>query len=296
MSAGISLSSENTKDLIVKLPYSFSLKYTLECGQCFRWKAYQDARQNETDSFYGITGDNFAVITQRSDNTLLFYDTKTPAFDRFWSIYFDFERDYESLKNIFIRDPFLSKAIKFCGGLRVLRQPGWETLCSYIISQNNNIPRIKSLINKLCVSFGRSLKIKRPDGICEEVYSFPEPGALARLSASDLEKLGFGYRAPYVICAAQAVANGRLNLDAVAEMPINEARAELLKLTGVGPKVADCSLLYGFGKIDAFPVDTWIKTVMTEFYPFGLPEFVKPYAGIAQIFLFHYIRNRVKNI
>ena len=296
MSTGINLSCENSKDLIVKLPYSFSLKETLECGQCFRWKTRQDVDLNGTDSFYGIVGDNFVVITQRDENTLVFHDTELPCFDKLWKIYFDFERDYESLKNTFMRDPFLSKAIEFCGKIRVLRQPKWETLCSYIISQNNNIPRIKSLIDKMCASFGNSLKIKRPDGICYEGYSFPEPGVLSKISVSELERLGFGYRASYVICAAQAVASGGLNLDSVAEMPINEARAELLKLTGVGPKVADCSLLYGFGRVEAFPVDTWIKTVMTKFYPFGLPEFVKPYAGIAQIYLFHYIRNRINNI
>ena len=280
----------------MKLPYSFSLSQTLDCGQSFRWKVYKSADTDGVDSFSGVVGDDYVFITQLDENTIIFHDIDLQSFDRLWNIYFDFQRDYESLKNIFTRDPFLSKAIEFCGKIRVLRQPGWETLCSYIISQNNNIPRIKSLINKMCASFGNLLKIKRPDGICDEGHSFPEPGVLARLSASDLERLGFGYRASYVINAAQAVANGGVNLDSIAEMPVNEARAELLKLTGVGPKVADCSLLYGFGKVEAFPVDTWIKTVMTEFYPFGLPEFVKPYAGIAQIYLFHYIRNRDNSI
>jgi len=240
-------------------------------------------------SYSGIVGDNFVTITQRDENTLVFHDTDPLSFDILWKVYFDFERDYELIKKIFTRDAVLLKAIEFCGGIRVLRQPRWETLCSYIISQNNNIPRIKSLINKMCDSFGNP--VKRPDGTFGEYHSFPDPEALSKLSAYDLEKLGFGYRAPYVVCAAQAVASGELNLDAVAELPIDEARAELRKLTGVGPKVAECSLLYGFGREEAFPVDTWIKTVMSEFYPSGLPEFVKPYAGIAQIYLFHYIRN-----
>jgi N-glycosylase/DNA lyase len=193
-----------------------------------------------------------------------------------------------------VRDVVLSKAIEFCGGIRVLRQPRWETLCSYIISQNNNIPRIKSLINKMCTSFGNIIKIKRPDGTLDEDYSFPEAKALSALDVPSLEKLGFGYRANYVLSAAQALVSEKINLDSIAEMPINEGRTELRKLVGVGPKVAECSLLYGFGRIEAFPVDTWIKAVMTEFYPGGLPEFVKPYAGIAQIYLFHYVRNRDK--
>ncbi|MCL1941326.1 MAG: hypothetical protein FWG09_05225 [Synergistaceae bacterium] len=272
------------------MPYSFSLSQTLDCGQSFRWKVYNGV--GGTDPYGGMVGDDFVFITQRDENTIVFHDTDLPSFDRLWKVYFDLERDYGSLQNIFARDAVLSKALKFCGGIRVLRQPRWETLCSYIISQNNNIPRIKSLIGKICASFGTPVRIKRPDGTLDEEHSFPEPEVLAGLNASDLEKLGFGYRAPYVVCAARAVASGELNLDAVAEMPINEARAELRKLLGVGPKVAECSLLYGFGRDEAFPVDTWIKTVMSEFYPSGLPEFVKPYAGIAQIYLFHYIRNR----
>jgi N-glycosylase/DNA lyase len=281
-------------DLTVKLSYHFSLSNTLECGQCFRWEVYQDVKVNGTDSFCGIVEDDFVLITQRDENTLVFHDTELPSFNKLWKAYFDLERDYEPLKKIFSRDAFLSKAIEFCGGIRVLRQPRWETLCSYIISQNNNIPRIKSLIKKICTSFGNSIKTKRPDGLVQEDYSFPRPEVLSKLEASDLEKLGFGYRAPYIVFAAQKVASGELNLDSVAEMPIDKARAELRKLFGVGPKVAECSLLYGFGREEAFPVDTWIKTVMSEFYPSGLPEFVKPYAGIAQIFLFHYIRNRGK--
>ena len=286
----ISLLIENSKDLIVHLPYSFSLSQTLECGQCFRWKAYQDALFNGNNSYCGIVGDNFVIVTQRNENTLIFHDTDLPTFNTLWKPYFNFERDYESLKNIFVRDATLSKAIEFCGGIRVLRQPRWETLCSYIISQNNNIPRIKSLINKMCASFGKPVEIRRPDGTTGKDYSFPEPEALSKLSATDFSKLGFGYRAPYIVSAAQKVASGELNLDAVAEMPIDKARAELRKIVGVGPKVAECTLLYGFGREEAFPIDTWIKTVMSEFYPSGLPEYVKPYAGIAQIFLFHYRR------
>jgi len=291
MSSTVSLSIDNSIDLTVKLPYSFSLSQTLECGQCFRWKAYRDAKIKGIDSFCGIVGDNYVVITQRDENTIIFHDTDLLSFKRLWCVYFDFERDYELLKKIFARDDTLSKAIEFCGGIRVLRQPRWETLCSYIVSQNNNIPRIKSLINKMCASYGKPIG---SNGTLEENYSFPEPKALAGLNASDLERLGFGYRAPYVIAAAEAVASGRLDLDSVSKMPINDARAQLRKLFGVGPKVAECSLLYGFGREEAFPVDTWIKTVMSEFYPTGLPEFVKPYAGIAQIYLFHYIRNREK--
>ena len=285
-------STENSCDLAVKLPYAFSLSQTLDCGQSFRWKVQKDVSNNGTDSYSGIVGDDFVVVSQRDENTIVFHNTDLMSFSNLWKAYFDLERDYESLKNIFKRDAVLAKAVEFCGGIRVLRQPRWETLCSYIISQNNNIPRIKSLINKMCVSFGKLVKIKALDGTPGEEYSFPEPKDLAGLNASDLEKLGFGYRAPYVVFAARAVASGEINLNSVAKMPINEARAELRKLLGVGPKVAECSLLYGFGRMEAFPVDTWIKTVMSKYYPSGLPEYVMPYAGIAQIYLFHSIRNR----
>jgi N-glycosylase/DNA lyase len=285
-------SAENSKDFIVKLPYSFSLRDTLECGQSFRWSVHVNA--DGTEFYGGMVGDNYVYITQPDENTLLFHDTDLASFNNLWNVYFDLERDYESLKSILSRDAVLSSAMDFCGGIRVLRQPRWETLCSYIISQNNNIPRIKSLIHKLCASFGNPIKIMRPDGTRAAGHSFPEPTVLSNLNDSDLEKLGFGYRARYLVYAAKAVAARDLNLDSVAQMPIDEARAELRKLVGVGPKVAECTLLYGFGRDEAFPVDTWIKTVMSKFYPAGLPEFVSPYAGIAQIYLFHYVRNMSK--
>ena len=288
----VSVSDKNLKDIIIKLPYTFSLSQTLDCGQSFRWKICRGL--NGIDSYCGVVGDSYVSISQLDENTIVFHDTDMTFFYKFWNVYFDFERDYESLKDTFSRDAVLSKAIEFCGGIRVLRQPIWETLCSYIISQNNNIPRIKSLISKMCASFGNPIAIKLVDGTLSEEYSFPEPAILSKLNASDFEKLGFGYRASYIVHAARAVSSGEINLDAVAGMHIDEARKELRKLTGVGPKVAECTLLYGFGREEAFPVDVWIKTVMSKFYNSGLPEYVKPHAGIAQIYLFHYVRNMIE--
>lgn len=270
------------KNLIVNLPQKFSLAQTLDSGQCFRWRACGE-------SYSGIVGNAQITVSQTDEMTLVFHGVTEKEFSEFWKDYFDLERDYDSLKKIFARDATLKKAIDFCGGIRVLNQPKWETLCSYIISQNNNIPRIKSIIEKICAHFGNPVGM----GV-DKNFSFPAPEVLSGASVEDFQKLGLGYRAPYILGAARAVANGEICLGSVASMPINEARKELRKLLGVGPKVAECALLSGFRKCEAFPVDTWIKSVMSTFYPNGLPDFIKPQAGIAQIYLFHYARNLPK--
>jgi len=164
-----------------------------------------------------------------------------------------------------------------------LRQDVWETLISFILSQNSNIPRIKNMISALCRHFGNEL----PCG----GFAFPTAKALASLTAEDLAPIKCGYRASYIIDAARRVHDGQFNIHELNSRPTGNVRAALLDIHGVGPKVADCVLLFGFGRTECFPLDVWMKRVMETMYPDGFPEVLKDSAGIAQQFLFHYVRN-----
>lgn len=250
----------------------FSLRDTLNCGQCFRWEEQPDG------SFRGIVDGREVTVLQQGDEVIFPHIAEEES--AFWRDYFDLDTDYCSLREIFSADPTLKLACEKAGGIRLLRQDPWEALCSFIISQNNNIPRIKGIIGRLCEQFGEPV-----DG----GFAFPGPEALAGRTVEDLAPLRAGFRAKYILDAARKAASGVLDLAALSEMPLDEARALLMTIHGVGPKVAECALLYGFHRLDAFPVDTWIRKALARYYPDGFPAFAEP-KGVAQQFLFHYIR------
>lgn len=247
------------------------LETTFNCGQCFRWKA--------RDGLYtGYSGDRKATVKQADNGlgiTLIDVDERDIEY---WERYFCVDMDYSALIKRFSEDLTLKKACEFAPGIRVLRQNAFETLISFIISQNNNIKRITGIIENICENYGTN-------------GAFPPPGVLAGLNESDLLRLGAGYRARYIIGAAKKVNLGEINLDEIRKMSYNTAKGELLKIVGVGDKVADCVLLFGFSKYTAFPKDVWIKRVLAEYYPDSLPDCIQGYEGIAQQFLFNYIRN-----
>lgn len=251
----------------------FSLADTLDCGQCFRFSPNADG------SFSGLAGNHFVTIAQR-EGQLLFYDT-IPEDLPFWQNYLDLNEDYAAYRKAFSQDDILRQACAYAGGIRLVRQDPWEALCSFIISQNNNIPRIKGIIDRLCAQFGPAL----PGGR----YGFPSPEALAGRSTDDLAGLRAGFRAGYLLDAARRVADGQLVLSDLYSLPLQDARQALRQVKGVGPKVAECALLYGFHRLDAFPMDVWIKRALQLFYPDGFPAFAIP-QGVAQQYLFHYIR------
>jgi N-glycosylase/DNA lyase len=258
----------------------FDPALTLDCGQAFRWTV------NEDGCWRGIAFGRKLGIKVTDGGFVLFSESKDD-FEKVWKRYFDFDRDYASLCKRFSEDDYLKSAIAMYSGIRVLRQEPWETLCSFIISQNNNIPRIKGIISRLCEGFGESLG--------GGDYAFPSAEDLARLDERELSPLRCGFRAKYIIDAAQKTASGEVRLDELEIMPIEEARAELMKIKGVGPKVAECTLLYGCGRAEAFPVDVWMKRVLDELYPKGLPACFDGYQGIAQQYLFHWRRNFPKS-
>lgn len=259
----------------------FDLPLTLDCGQAFRW------RQEEDGSFKGAAFGKFLHISQETDGTLVFYNTSDEEFNEIWKHYFDLERDYETLCEDFCRsDESLKTAVEAYPGIRILNQEPWEALCSFIISQNNNIPRIKGIVERFCHLLGDPLE----DGF----YSFPTAEKMANLTVEDLAPLRAGFRAKYLLDAARKVCDGTVNLEELPQMDIDEARAELQQICGVGPKVAECVLLYSCGKTEAFPKDVWVKRILEELYPDGLPECISGVQGIAQQFLFHWRRNKDK--
>lgn len=267
----------NGSDIIVSKVECLDLDLTLDCGQAFRWEKQSDS------SYSGVAGGYFLNISKNGDD-IIFKNTCKDSFDRFWSNYFDLNKDYKKICDTLKQDELLSSTIDEYYGIRILNQDSWEALCSFVISQQNNIKRIKLIIDRLCRAYG--------DDLGDGHYTFPSAERLSHLSVEDFEALGTGYRAKYLERLAKDVAGGIIDLDKIKSLPLDEARAALMSIYGVGIKVANCALLFGFQFYSAFPVDVWMKRVM-EYYPNGLPECFKGYEGIAQQYLFHWARNNL---
>jgi len=262
------------EDYILEGLRHFDLEAILCCGQAFRWN------KTGEHTYSGIAFGLCRSVTQEGD-TLIFHGVSEAEFKSVWFDYFDLARSYGDLKEEFSRHEHLGEAVAYCPGIRVLRQESWETLCTFILSQNNNITRIKSLAERLCAHFGQPIS---------GGFDFPTPECLAALEPQDLEPVRCGFRAKYIIDAAQAVAYGRIDLEAIYTLPFDEALSTLQTIHGVGPKVAHCALLFGFGRTECLPVDVWMRRALDAWFPGGLPEEILPVAGIAQQYLFHYVR------
>ena len=253
----------------------FSLGLILDCGQTFRWS-------ESGGDWSGVAMGRELPLRQSADS-LLFLNTDESEVRSVWINYFDLNRDYTSICERLSSDEHFRQACSTYPGIRLLKQDEWETLCSFIISQNNNIPRIKGIISRLCENFGERLE--------GGSFSFPSAQRLAALSPEELAPLRAGFRNKYIIDAAQKVASGEVDLNALKDAPAQEIRESLMKIKGVGAKVAECTLLFGFGYVDAFPVDVWVRRVVGELYPNGLPDCMSGVSGIAQQYLFHWRRN-----
>ena len=252
---------------------------TLDCGQAFRWS------ETEPGMWHGVAFGVPLTVSQEGEK-IIFHNTSRESFENIWKPYFDMERDYRSICERLKADKHLEKAITECEGIRILKQDEWEALCSFIISQNNNIPRIKGIIDRLCRLLG--------DDLGNGDYSFPSAERVAEAGVEGLAPIRAGFRAKYIIDAAEKFAGGEINIEKIYCGALDEGRDELIKIKGVGEKVARCTLLYGFGKVDSFPVDVWVRRIMSELYPDGLPECTAGVSGIAQQFLFHW-RRTVEN-
>lgn len=253
----------------------FDLPHTLDCGQAFRWEETEDG------IWHGVAFNKYLELEKLTDGTVVLYNTSKEDFENIWRHYFDLDRDYDGIINAISEDETLKRASEYAHGIRVLNQEPWETLCSFIISQNNNIKRIKGIISRLCENFGEN-----KGGF----YTFPTAEKIAAFTLEDLSVLRSGFRAKYILDAANKVASGEVELKKLKDAPTDGARDELMKITGVGPKVADCVLLFGLEHADAFPKDVWIKRAMQVLFDGELPECAKPYAGIAQQYIFLFAR------
>lgn len=256
---------------------------TFDCGQCFRWNADAEGK------YRGVASGKAAVVWAEAGRTYI----ECAAGDiYFWRDYLDMETDYaEARRSIEVCD-YLRDCAAYGEGIRILRQDKWEALCSFIISQCNNIPRIKGIVEKLCSLYGEP--VEAPWG---EARAFPTAERVADLSEEALAPLRSGYRAPYILAAARAVADGDIDLDATALLPCGEARAELKKLNGVGDKVANCVVLFGLHQLDAFPVDVWIKRALAANMPKGFdPSSLGKYAGLAQQYMFFHARETADQV
>lgn len=262
----------------------FDIEQIAESGECFRWNKIKD-------KYYScIIGKDYCEVWQEGNN-VEFSGISQEKFNH----YFDLERDYSKIKEYYMNDEILKKAIGFGEGIRILNQDKFETLISFIISANNNIPRIRKSVEKISKKYG--------DEIGDELYAFPTPFQLSHATEEELMETGVGFRAKYIVNTCKAIVNG-VNLDELSELPTKECKKELMKLMGVGPKVADCVMLFSMGKTDAFPVDVWIKRIMESLYikqEMPLNQIQKyaeekfgEYAGIAQQYLFFYARDNLK--
>ena len=263
----MSIVFENVRDL--------DLRETLDCGQCFRWK------ENDDGGFFGIVRGKPALA--RMDSGCLILEGADEADRGMWYDYFDLGLDYAEVKRTLSTvHPVMAEAARFAPGIRILRQEPFEALISFIISQNNNIKRIAGIVERLCESFG--------EPIGEDMYRFPTAEILGSLEPDDLAPIRAGFRHRYIIDAARKVNGGEIDLESLREMPYDDAKAELMKITGVGVKVADCVLLYGLHRLDGFPLDVWMKRAMAVLFDGMDPAGFGEYAGIAQQYIFHYSR------
>lgn len=257
---------EGVKDL--------DLAQTLDCGQSFRWV--------ENDGKFSGVAFRKKVEIYFEDDYLFIDNTTVEDYENIWKSYLDLELDYGKIReDIKKLHPVLEEACAYAPGIRILRQEPWEALCTFIISQNNNIKRIKGIVERLCESFGDKI---------DDYYTFPSAEKLAELAPEDLAPIRAGFRNKYIIDAAVKVNSGEVVLEKCRTLEYDDARAELMKIKGVGVKVADCTLLFGLHRVEAFPVDVWMKRALEKLFPDMTENDFGEYAGIAQQYIFHYSR------
>ena len=236
---------------------TFELKDIFDCGQCFRWNEQEDG------SYTGIFKRN-VINVKKEKNKIIFNGICQNDIQEVVEYYFDLKRNYEKIKQQLSKiDNNMKKSIQYGKGIRILNQDLWETIISFIISANNNIPRIKGIIERLAKQYGNKITYKG-----KKYYTFPTPEQLKDVTAEEYRKLGLGFRDVRIYETTKMILQGEVNLN---EMKKNsntkEVREQLLKLSGVGPKVADCILLFSdLKRFEVFPIDVWVRRVMNDLY------------------------------
>lgn len=265
----------------------FNLNHIFDCGQCFRWIKQSDG------SYTGVAKGKAVRITA-SDNNITIFNTNLQEFFEIWEDYFDLKTDYALYQKRLSGDKIMQKAISGGSGIRILRQDTFEALISFIISASNNIPRIMKIVDSLCSLFGDKVELEG-----KTYFTFPSVQKLQGITEEDLAPIKAGFRAKYIIDAVNKISDGTVCLEMLGTMPVSEARTRLMQINGVGPKVADCVLIFGVGRLDVFPVDTWIDKAMKMLYPEACrgvkvrtagENLFGDICGLAQQYIFYYAR------
>jgi N-glycosylase/DNA lyase len=282
--------TQDQDKVIIEDIKDFEPKHIFECGQCFRWHRQEDG------SYTGVAMGRVLNV-KKEENRVVFSNTNLSEFKDIWYNYFDLDRDYGQIKRELSKDDVLKQAIPFGEGIRILKQEVWETLISFIVSANNRIPMIKKGIELMSQKYGTP--IGQYQG--QTYYSFPTPDQLKNASYEELKECKVGFRGKYILSAAYMVSGEEIEIKNIHNLVTEDARKNLIRFNGVGPKVADCIMLFSMDKQDAFPVDVWVKRVMEHFYlekdiPLSkIQSYAKDkfgdLAGFAQQYLFYYARD-----
>lgn len=282
------LEYKNNNTVILNQP-DFKLSHIFDCGQCFRFNPISD------NAYFGIAFGK-ALEIEQCNNAIILHNTTPEEFYGTWYDFFDLDRDYGYIKKAITNgDDTMQKAVSCGDGIRILRQDTWETIVSFIISASNNIPRIKSIIERLCEAFGNEIHYNK-----NTYYSFPTAERIHSLSIEELSVIRAGFRDKYIKAAADAVVNGDLSIQTLNKMSTPDAKKALMSVKGIGNKVSDCILLFGLGRANSFPIDVWIKRIM-EYCYFKSEQPIKvisdfaekrfgAFGGYAQQYLFFYAR------
>ncbi len=283
--------TEENGNILLKDYDSFVVSQTLECGQCFNFN-----KLGEED--YIVSAHKKALHIYQRGNDIVFENTSKHEFENIWMNYFDLNRDYDKIKKLLSeKDETLKAAVEYAPGIRIINQEFFPCLISFIISQNNRIPMIKKVVYNISEKYGSY--------ICtingENYYSFPEAEKLLEKTHEDFKECKAGFRGKYIVDAVNKFVNGGLSSRNFDELTTEQLRKELMDINGVGPKVADCVMLFSLKRSDAFPTDVWVKRVMSYFYfdqqdtpikkihEFANEKFGE-YSGFAQQYLFNYAR------
>ena len=261
---------------------------TFDCGQCFRFDPV--SLYGNKYEYGGVAYGKYVVFAQNSPYDLKIYGTTADEYRSLWRSYLSLDTDYDEINSRIISaadSSHMKSAVEYGDGIRILRQDSWECVCSFIISQNNNIPRIKKIITALCEKYGLEIKYGS-----STYYSFPDAKALCEAGEEAIFALKTGFRAKYIIDASSKISTGEISLDSILNEKNYDTCVDILcKIKGIGLKVASCALLFGFGKTEAFPVDVWMKRALEKHFPDGLDvKSLGKHAGIAQQYLFYYER------
>ncbi|MBZ9606507.1 8-oxoguanine DNA glycosylase [Clostridium estertheticum] len=279
--------------ILIKDVENFELDHIFECGQCFRWD--KEPNGNYIGVAYGKV-----IEVEKKGTQVKIYNINEEEFNEIWCEYFDLKRNYTVIKEKFKMDPLLKRSVDFGYGIRLLQQEPFELTISFIISSNNRIPMIKRAINNLSKKWGKPIEYKG-----KTYYTFPTPADLEEATIEEIQSCSLGFRSKYVKNTVHQVYTGEVNLELIKAAEDDICHEELKKLSGIGPKVADCIMLFSMQKYSAFPVDVWVKRAMQFFYlapDVSLPKIrtfardkFENLAGFAQQYLFYYAReNNIK--